>query len=133
MLLKYEQDGIWYAEASGRVYNLKSRETQSGKPMATFAVAFGTKQSEFGDTVQNLYITAIAFAYLAEYIQSLDDGQHKIHVLIGGKLQNKEYNGITREEILCDFIIGQPLADSTIKRAEERQKKEDEDYNDLNF
>lgn len=133
MLLKYEQDGVTYVEASGRVYNLKSRETQNGKPMVTFAVAFGTKQSEFGDKVQNLYINAVAFAYLAEYMQILDDGQHKIHVLIGGKMQTKEYHGATREEILCDFIIGQPLADSTIKRAEERQKKEDEDYDDLNF
>lgn len=133
MLLKYEQDGVTYAEATGRLYNLKSRETQSGKPMATFSVAYDYTMGDFGDKAQNKYISAVAFAYLAEYIQSLDDGQHKIHVLICGKLQTKECNGITCEEILCDFIIGQPLADSTIKRAEERQKKEDEDYDDLNF
>lgn len=132
MLIKYEQDGQTYAQVSGVVYSLKSRETQSGKAMATFAVAYGVKQ-EFGDKVQNVYMNCIAFASLAEYITSLDDGVHKSRVLACGKLQTNEYQGNTREEILCDFIIGQPIADATVKRMEEQQKQEEDDFGDINI
>lgn len=133
MLIKYEHDGQSYAQVSGCVYNLKSRETQSGKPMATFSIAYGTEKSEFGDSTQNKYMNCIAFASLAEYITSLNDGVHKSRVLACGKLQTNEYKGTTREEILCDFIIGQPIADATVKRVEEQRKKEDESWDDINF
>lgn len=132
MLIKYEQDGQTYAAVTGVVYSLKSRETQSGKAMATFSVVYGVKQ-EFGDKVQNVYMNCLAFASLADYITSLNDGVHKSRVLACGKLQTNEYQGNTQEEILCDFIIGQPIAESTIKRAEERQKKEEDDFGDINF
>ncbi len=133
MLIKYEQDGQAYAQASGRVYSLKHRETQSGKAMATFSIAYGTEKAEFGDQVQNKHINCIAFAYLAEYIKSLDDSKHKINLLVCGKLQTSEYQGNTREEILCDFVIGQPIADATVKRIEQERKKEDDDFDDLNI
>lgn len=134
MLLKYEHESQTYAQASGVVYNLKSRETKSAKAMTVFSLAFGIKESEFADRTQNKYINCIAFASLAEYINSLNDGVHKIRVLVCGKLQTSEYQGNTREEILCDFIIGQPIADTTIKREEERRKKEEDDADDeINF
>ena len=133
MFLKHEQDGQTYAKASGRVYNLKHRETQTGKAMTTFSIAYGTEKADFGDQVQNKYINCIAFAYLAEYIKSLDDGKHKINLLVCGKLQVNEYQGNTREEILCDFIIGQPIADTTVKRIEQERKKEDDSWDDINF
>lgn len=133
MLIKYEQDGQTYAAVTGVVYSLKSRQTQKGKPMATFSVAYGIEQSEFGDRTQNKFMNCIAFASLAEYITSLDDGVHKSRVLACGKLQTNEYQGTAREEILCDFIIGQPIAETTIKRVEEQQQKEEDSWGDINF
>lgn len=133
MLIKYEQDGQAYAMASGRVYGMKFRETTNGKPMCTFSIAYDHCKDEFGDRDKNKYINCIAFAYLAEYIKSLDDGKHNVTVMACGKLQTNEYKGNTREEILCNFIIGQPIADATVKRMEEQRKKDENDWDDIDF
>ena len=131
-LIKWRENDTEYMLATGVVYGLKFNKTRNDKQYASFSIAYGYTHDEFNKPI-NLYVSCKAWASLAEYIKSLDDGVHKIRVLVCGKLQTNEYQGTTREEILCDFIIGQPIADTAVKREEERRKKEDDSWDDINF
>lgn len=131
-LIKWRENDTDYALATGVVYSLKTNKTRNNKQYASFSIAYGYTHDDFNKPI-NLYISCKAWASLAEYITSLDDGVHKSRVLACGKLQTNEYQGNTREEILCDFIIGQPIADATVKRMEEQQKQEEDDFGDINI
>lgn len=132
-IIKYIEDEATYATVTGRLCNIKFRESvgKNAKPMATFSAAYDYERDEF-DKPTNLYMNCIAWGDLAEYIGELQDNQEKPRVLVCGRLKTSEWKGESREQLEADFIMLQPTTIITEEKKPKRKKGE-EDYEDINF
>lgn len=133
-IIKYTQDEATYATVTGRLCNIKFRESvgQNAKPMATFSVAYDYARDEF-DKPTNLYMNCIAWGDLAEYIGELQDSQERHRVLVCGKLKVSEWNGESREQVEADFIMLQPTIIASTEEKKQKLKKTGDDFEDINF
>ena len=132
-IIKYIQDETTYATVTGRLCNIKFRESvgSKGKAVATFSVAYDYARDEF-DKPTNLYMNCIAWGDLAEYIGELQDSQERHRVLVCGRLKTNEWKGESREQLEADFIMLQPTTIITEEK-KPKSKKTPEDYDDINF
>ncbi len=129
-LIRYKQDDSEYAIATGRIYNIKFRESvgDKGKPLATFSIAVGYFRDEF-QAIKNIYKNCVCWGGLAEYANWLFENE-KHEVLATGTVKSNTYNGEVREQIEVTFIIPQP----EIEQAQPSKRKNDEDsFDDINF
>lgn len=131
-IIKYTESDTTYAIVTGRIYSLKVRETQSGKPMATFSVAYDYHRDEF-DKPTNVYMNCIAWSTLAEFIGGLQERQDKPSIMVCGKIKVSEWNGESREQLEVDFIQLQPTTTVAEEKKPKHKKIENEIDEDLNF
>lgn len=115
------------AVAIGQLCGVKSRQTQSGKPLTIFSVIVGTHLDEFDNRV-NDYQSCISFASIAEYVDAVTQEQNRTKYIVAGILRDNEYQGKTEKQIIVEYIAPQPQAEITV------QKKKWDDYDDeINF
>lgn len=111
----------------GMLCGVKSRQTQSGKPLTIFSVIVGTHLDEFDNRV-NDYQSCIAFSNVAEYVDAVTQEQNRTKYLVAGVLRDNEYNGKTEQQIVAEIVIPQPQAEVTLQR-----KKRDDYDDEINF
>lgn len=115
------------AVAVGMLCGVKSRQTQSGKPLTIFFVIVGTHLDEFDNRV-NDFQSCIAFANIAEYVDAVTQEQNHTKYIVAGILRDNEYQGKTEKQIVVEFIAPQPQAEVTLQR-----KKRDDYDNEIPF
>ncbi len=135
-LIRYKQDDSEYAIVTGRMHNIKFRESvgDKGKPLATFSIAYDWTKDEF-DKPCNLYMNCVAWSNLAEFVGELIERKDRTSVLVAGKVKVNEWNGERREQIECDFIQLQQTTTFTVQEEPKpkRKKEEVDDFDDINF
>lgn len=115
------------AVAVGQLCGVKSKQTQSGKPLTIFSVIVGTHLDEFDNRV-NDYQSCIAFANVAEYVDAVTQEQNRTKYIVAGTLRDNEYNGKTEKQIVAEIVIPQPPTEVTLQR-----KKRDDYDDEINF
>lgn len=112
------------AVAVGMLYNIKQRQTQSGKLFTTFSVIVATHQDEFDNWV-NDFQPCVAYANLAEYINELSQDKSRRKYLVAGTLRENAYQGKTELQIVAEYIAPQPQIETNTKQSKPKDPFDD--------
>lgn len=126
-IIKYIEDEATYSIVDGKLFNVKYQDSygKNCKPFAKYGINFDYAYNSSGE-IENKTIWCSAWGRIAEIVDSLVN-QNKFQVLVMGKIRENEWNGERREILECTWV--QPLYEIP----KERIKKEEPEYEDINF
>lgn len=91
-----------------------------------FRLNYGYELDEF-DKQHQLYFSCIAFGEKADYIQSVTDDA-KPTLLVCGRLEEQEYKGKIKEQVIVEYVSVQPTLPTAVKKKRGMEKFSDIDF-----
>lgn len=81
-LIKYQDNGVTYATADGRMSRVRYKEScgEKGKPFVSFSVCYHFGKNEFDENV-SFYLNCVAFGKRAELVNWLNEQNKKERAL----------------------------------------------------
>ncbi len=102
-IIRYKQKEIEYCIITGRMFNVKLTQSEESS-RTNFTIAYNYSLDDF-DNLVNDKMYCVAWNDLAIFVKSIP---YKTSVMAVGKIKQYTWNGETREEFVCDFVIPQP-------------------------
>lgn len=113
-----------YAQADGKMYGVRYKEFcgRNSKPFVQFRIAFDYTKTDF-DITKNEYIYCTAWGNIAEIVNYLSE-QNRLQVKVSGKIEESEWQGEKRENLLCTWV--EPLFEIPAQPKQSKKKQKDE-------
>ena len=112
----------------GTAYGVNYYGTEDGRKTSfcRFRCNYGFVPGEF-DKNQQLYFTCVAFGEKADYIAAVTDNA-KPTLLVCGRLEEQEYKGRIKEQVVVEYVSVQPTLPTAVKKKREMEKFSDIDF-----